>query len=29
MSVLAPDKWIATSGRDVKFGRGVAVLNSI
>jgi hypothetical protein len=29
MSVLAQDRWIATSGRDVKLGRGIAVLNSI
>ena len=29
MSVLALDRWIASSGRDVKLGRGVAVLNSI
>ena len=29
MSVLALDRWIATSGRDVKLGRGIAALNSI
>jgi hypothetical protein len=29
MSVLAQDKCIATSGRDVKLGRGIAALNSI